>query len=142
MPARDRRHGAAMLIVLVAIVPLAAVAAQPAPDLLANLDSLQRIPSPLPMTISPRMFVAYGALIAAAMLSILYLYRGRAFVVYWIGSWLLIAASLMLLSRGYDDVRLGSVMLGLTQLLAVWSAGLTLLAAEAFPDDPLRWNTP
>jgi len=131
-----------MLIVLVAIVPLAAVAAQPAPDLLANLDSLQRIPSPLPMTISPRMFAAYGALIAAAMLSILYLYRGRAFVVYWIGSWLLIAASLMLLSRGYDDVRLGSVMLGLTQLLAVWSAGLTLLAAEAFPDDPLRWNTP
>jgi diguanylate cyclase (GGDEF)-like protein len=102
----------------------------------------QAIPSPLPMTISPGMFAAYGALIAAAMLLILYLYRGRAFVVYWIGSWMLIAASMILLARGYDDMRLGSVVLGLAQLLAVWSAGLTLLAAEAFPDAPLRWTTP
>ena len=54
----------------------------------------QPLPSLLPMTISPGMFAAYGALLAAAMLGILYLYRGRAFVVYWIGSWLLIAVSL------------------------------------------------
>jgi len=94
------------------------------------------------MTISPQMFAAYGALIVAAMLSILYVSRGRAFVVYWIGSWLLVAASPVLLSREYEDPRLGSVVLGLGQLLAVWSAGLTLLSAEAFPDNPLRWNTP
>ena len=102
----------------------------------------QAIPSPLPMTISPGMFAAYGALVAAAVLMILYLYRGRAFVVYWIGSWLLVAGSMMLVARGYDDIRLGSVVLGLAQLLGVWSAGLMLLAAEAFPDDPLRWTTP
>jgi diguanylate cyclase (GGDEF)-like protein len=102
----------------------------------------QAIPSPLPMTISPGMFAAYGALIAAAVLMILYLYRGRAFVVYWIGSWLLIAASMVLLARGYDDVRLGSVVLGIAQLLSVWAAGLMVLAAEAFPDDPLRWTRP
>lgn len=131
-----------MLLMIVAIVPLGAVAMQQAPDLPSTVESLQRIPSPLPMTISPRLFAAYGALIAAAMLGILYVYRGRTFVVYWIGSWLLVAASLMLLSRGYENARLGSVVLGLGQLLAVWSAGLTLLAAEAFPDDPLRWNTP
>ena len=142
MPACDRHRGAAMLGAVVTMVPLATSAAQPSPDLFANLDSLQRIPPPLPMAISPRMFAAYGALVAATTLSILYLYRERAFVVYWIGSWLLIAASLMLLSRGYEDVRLGSVMLGLAQLFAVWSAGLMLLAAEAFPNDPLRWNTP
>jgi diguanylate cyclase (GGDEF)-like protein len=102
----------------------------------------QAIPSPLPMTISPGMFAAYGALVAAAVLMILYLYRGRAFVVYWIGSWLLVAGSMILVARGYDDIRLGSVVLGLAQLLGVWSAGLMLLAAEAFPDAPLRWTTP
>jgi len=102
----------------------------------------QAIPSPVPMTISPGMFAAYGALVAAAVLMILYLYRGRAFVVYWIGSWLLIAGSMILLARGYDDVRLGSVVLGIAQLLGVWSAGLMVLAAEAFPDDPLRWTSP
>jgi diguanylate cyclase (GGDEF)-like protein len=102
----------------------------------------QAIPSLLPITISPGMFAAYGALIAAAMLMVLYLYRGRAFVVYWIGSWLLVAGSMMLLTRGYDDARLGSVMVGLAQLLGVWSAGLMLLGAEAFPDEPLRWTGP
>ena len=61
---------------------------------------------------------------------------------YWIGSWLLYAGSVALLGRGYGDVRLGCVMLGLAQLLAVWSAGLTLLAAGAFPVAPLRWNVP
>ena len=103
---------------------------------------VQAIPSPVPMTISPGMFAAYGALVAAAVLMILYLYRARAFVVYWIGSWLLIAGSMILLARGYDDVRLGSVVLGIAQLLGVWSAGLMVLAAEAFPDDPLNWTSP
>ena len=102
----------------------------------------QPLPSLLPITISPGMVAAYGALVAAAVLIILYLYRGRAFVVYWIGSWLLVGCSLLLVSRDYADARLGRVVLGLAQLLGVWSAGLMLLAAEAFPDDPLRWTTP
>src|SRR5919106_3435437 len=100
------------------------------------------IPSPAAIELPPQLFAAYGALIAAGMLSVLYLYRGRAFVVYWIGSWLLIAGSLMLLGRGYADARVGGVMLGLAQVLAVWSAGLTLLAGEAFPEAPLRWSRP
>jgi diguanylate cyclase (GGDEF)-like protein len=102
----------------------------------------QALPPLLPMTISPGMFAAYGALLAASMLTILYLYRGRAFVVYWIGSWLLVAGSMVLIAQVFDDARLGSVVLGLAQLLGVWSAGLTLLAAAAFPDEPLRWTGP
>jgi diguanylate cyclase (GGDEF)-like protein len=98
------------------------------------------IPSPAAIAIAPQVFAAYGALVAAGMLSVLYLYRGRAFVVYWIGSWVLIAGSLLLLGRGYADAQLGGVMLGLAQLLRVWSAGLMLLAGEAFPEAPLRWD--
>ncbi|MBI4263585.1 MAG: GGDEF domain-containing protein [Acidobacteria bacterium] len=137
-----RRAGPVLIVLAVMVSPLASLAAQPDPDILVNLESLQDIPAPEPMSIRPRLFAAYGALIAAAMLGILYLYRGRAFIVYWIGSWLLIAGSLMLLSQGYAEVRLGSVMLGLAQLLGVWSAGLMLLGGEAFPNAPLRWNTP
>ena len=142
MSARDRRRSQLVLIALVMLAPLAASAAQPAPELFTNLDALGSIPAPASMTIRPRMFAAYGALITAAMLSTLYLYRGRAFIVYWIGSWLLVSASLMLLAQGYEDLLLGRVMLGLAQLLGIWSAGLTLLAAEAFADSPLRWNVP
>lgn len=79
------RLGPGARAVLVASVvvasPLGISAAQPDPSLLTNLGSLANIPAPLPMTIRPRVFAAYGSLIAAAMLSILYLYRGRAFIV-------------------------------------------------------------
>src|SRR5690242_633005 len=143
MASRACRCAASLFIIVSSLTaPVVIAAAQPGPDLFENLQSLQSIPAPTPMLVRPRIFAAYGALIAAAMLSILYLYRGRAFIVYWIGSWILIAGSLTLLAQGYEDVRFGSVMLGLAQLLAVWSAGLTLLGAEAYPDAPLRWNAP
>ena len=143
MSSRACRYAASLCIILGSLTaPVVCVAAQPGPDLFENLTSLDSIPAPTPILVRPRVFAAYGALIAASMLGILYLYRGRAFIVYWIGSWLLIAGSLTLLARGYPDVRFGSVMLGLAHLLAVWSAGLTLLGAEAFPDAPLRWNAP
>jgi diguanylate cyclase (GGDEF)-like protein len=137
----DRPPGAPLVAALV-FAQLAVLAAQPAPQLLGDLDLLRGIPPPPPMLIRPRAFATYGALITAATLITLYLYRGRAFIVYWIGSWLFFAGSLALLARGYGDVRLGSVMLGLAQLLGVWSAGLLWLAAAAFPDEPLRWTEP
>jgi diguanylate cyclase (GGDEF)-like protein len=136
-----RCDSAAAMVLVVAAAPITALAVQ-AGNLPENLDALSHIPAPTPMVISPGTFAAYGALITAVTLTTLYVYRGRAFIVYWIGGWLLFAASLTLLARGYDDIRLGSVMIGLAQLLAVWSAGLTLLAAQAFPDDALRWNVP
>lgn len=129
-----------MLIMLVAMVPLATASAQSAPDLTLGLDARGSIPAPV--TIRPPIVGAYGALIAAAMLGVLYITRGRVFILYWIGSWLCVAASLMLRAQGYQDLRLGSVMLGLGQLLGVWSAGLTLLAVKAFPGGRLLLNVP
>ena len=130
------------MLAVIILAPLATLAAQPAPDLFLNPDTILAIPAPSPMTIRPRIFGSYGALITAAMLVILYLYRGRAFIVYWIGSWLLASAALMLMAHGYRDVRLGSVMLGMSQLCGVWSAGLALLAANTFPTASMRWNAP
>ena len=129
---------------LCALVALSAVpvAAQPSPDLPLTLDSLRSIPGPGAITIRPRLFSAYGALIVAAMLCLLYVYRGRAFIVYWLGSWVLMAAALGLVSRPYANAVLGDVLTGLAMLFVVWSCGLMLLAAMAFPQNPLRWATP
>lgn len=79
---------------------------------------------------------------ATATLLILYLYRGRDFVLYWLGSWLMLAVSLALVSQPYDDARLGRVVVGFAILLVVWSAGLALLSVAAFPANALRWNVP
>jgi diguanylate cyclase (GGDEF)-like protein len=104
------------------------------------LAALQGIPQPPATIIEPRALASYGAVLAAALLGVLYVYRGRAFIVYWIVGWLLLAGSLYLASRGYADALVGGVMLGLAQLLGLWSAGLLLLGARAFPDVALRWT--
>ena len=130
--------------VIVLAPPVVTLAFQPAPDVLHGaVDALRSIPAPEPVQIRPRLFVAYGALVAASTLGILYLYRGRAFIVYWIVSWSMVAGSFTLNARGYADVRLGSVMIGLSQLLAVWASALMLLSVEAFSDnDTHRWSAP
>src|SRR5207253_7468691 len=118
-----------LVALFVVAPPVVTFALQPPTDLLPG--ALRSIPAPQPVQIRPRLFVAYGALVAASTLGILYLYRGRAFIVYWIVSWSMIAGSFTLNARGYSDVRLGSVMIGLSQLLAVWASALVLLSVEA-----------
>jgi len=131
-----------LLVALVVLAPpVVALALQPPTDALQT--ALGSIPAPQPVEIRPRLFVAYGALVAASTLGILYLYRGRAFVVYWIVSWSMLAASYTLNARGYADVRLGGVMIGLSQLLTVLSAGLLLLSVDDFSKKGTRrWTVP
>src|SRR3954464_7231937 len=144
MQPRAWRRALLLLVALIVVAPpVVTFALQPAPEILHGIDALRSIPAPQSVEIRPRLFVAYGALIAASTLGILYLYRGRAFIVYWIVSWSMLAASFTLNARGYADVRLGGVMIGLSHLLAVWAAALVLLSADAFSDDePHRWNAP
>jgi diguanylate cyclase (GGDEF)-like protein len=92
------------------------------------------------VTIHPRLISAYAALLAAAMLSLLYLYRGRGFVVYWIGSWLLVAAALGIVARSYADATLSHVLTGLALLFTVFAAGLMRLSVESFPEHSVRWD--
>src|SRR6185436_8481243 len=131
-----------LLVALVVFAPpVATLAFQTPADALQS--ALGSIPAPQPVEIRPRLFVAYGALVAASTLGILYLYRGRPFVVYWIVSWSMLAASYTLNARGYADVRVGSVMIGLSQLLTVWAAGLLLLSVDDFSKKSARrWTVP
>ena len=106
----------------------------------AATNVLPGIPLASPVTIHPRLISAYAALLAAAMLSFLYLYRGRSFVVYWIGSWLLVAAALGIVARTYGDPTLRSVLTGLALLFTVCASGLMRLSVEAFPEHVVRWS--
>lgn len=107
-----------------------------------QIDLLQTVPAPEATMVQPRALGAYGAFVAAATLGVLYLYRGRAFIVYWIGAWLMLASGLLITTRPPTDPQLGGVLLGLALLLVVFAAGLLFLAAESFPASPLRWNLP
>ena len=142
-----RRHRlsdalSAVLIVVFVVSSFAipAVHAQASTITSTGSTGLPGIPLATPVIIHPRLISAYAALLAAAMLSLLYLYRGRSFVVYWIGSWLLVAAGLGIVARSYSDPTLGSVLTGLALLFTVSAAGLMRLSVESFPQHPVRWD--
>ncbi len=93
------------------------------------------------MTVRPRVYSTYGALIGASLLGLLYLYRGRPFIVYWIAAWLLVAAAVS--GRApVADARLGGLMLSVGALLGFWAAGLFYLAPSAFMEQRVQWTGP
>src|SRR6185503_17208761 len=94
--------GTLLAISAIALLPTLVDAAAHDPFVLAA-DSLRSLPGVGPIAIRPRVLSAYGSLVTAGMLSLLYLYRGRSFVVYWIVGWLLTAAALGLAARTYAD---------------------------------------
>jgi diguanylate cyclase (GGDEF)-like protein len=90
------------------------------------------LPVPDPILIQPRIYAAYAAVLGAALLACLYLYRRREFILYWTAGWLLIAGSLS--ARSFDPAGspYGFVITdGIGGLMAVCSAGLFLLAPDA-----------
>jgi diguanylate cyclase (GGDEF)-like protein len=111
------------------------------PQRLRELDATGSVPVPGAMTIHPPAYAAYAALIAAAMLTLLYLYRSRTFILHWIGTWLLLAGALGLVAQQYGDPLVNRVLTGLAMLLAVAASGLVLRAARAFPRNDIPWHT-
>ena len=141
-PVPTRGGRVAFVLLMAAFAPAVVHASSGHPIVLAALDSLRSLPGLGTVAIQPRVLSAYGALVAAGMLSLLYLYRGRSFIVYWIVGWLFTAAALGLASRTYADPTLNRVLTGLAALFTVWASGLVLLAAETFPQQAVRWETP
>ncbi|MEX2272112.1 MAG: GGDEF domain-containing protein [Vicinamibacterales bacterium] len=86
---------------------------------------------PAPAPIEPRLIAAAAATIVAGLLFLLYLNRRRAYVLLWIGGWVLIAAGMMLLG---DEDRFGGNVAGfagLYQTINVSSALAFALSASA-----------
>lgn len=130
-----------MLVLLLTAQASAVVWAQATWPLPAGNTSVRSFPASEPIAIEPRVFLAYAALTAAALLTLLYLFRGRAFITYWIGSWVLLAAALGIVARDHGETLLGRGLTGVAILCVVWSAGLLVLAARAFPLHSLNRTT-
>ena len=94
---------------------------------------------PAPALVEPRLVAAAGAAIVAGLLFLLYLNRRRAYVLFWILGWVLIAASMMILG---DNERFGGNLprfAGFYQTLNVSSALAFAISATAVAG-PLGWT--
>ena len=86
---------------------------------------------PAPALVEPRLVAAAGAAIVAGLLFLLYLNRRRAYVLFWILGWVLIAASMMILG---DNERFAGNLpqfAGFYQTLNVSSALAFAISASA-----------
>jgi len=87
--------------------------------------------------VNPRIVTGAAALVIACVLLLLYAYRRRLFILWWIAGWVLLSASMFLAARPYVNEKLGWMMYGMSQFMAILSSLSFVIAADAYRHRPL-----
>jgi diguanylate cyclase (GGDEF)-like protein len=88
--------------------------------------------APLPSPVNSRVLAGAAALAIGGLLSLLFVYRRRPYIVYWITSWLLIAVSMFLVAPSYTQKQVSYVAFGLSQFISVVAALVFVISADAY----------
>ncbi len=86
--------------------------------------------------LNAQLLLGAAALLVAALLLFLYLYRPRLYIRYWILGWSLAAASSLLLAPRYGSPPLAASIYGLSQFLGITAALLFVISADAYRTRP------
>ncbi|HEX5473413.1 MAG TPA: GGDEF domain-containing protein [Vicinamibacterales bacterium] len=92
--------------------------------------------APRPTSIDPRLMVGVACAVIAAVLLLLYIYRRRLYILYWIAGWTLIATSMFIAPVAYAPVQLGWMAYGTSQFLGIVGALAFVVAADAYRHTP------
>lgn len=77
-----------------------------------------------------------GALVLAALLLLLYVYRKRLYIFEWSVGWLLLATALFLLSRSIASARASAAVTGIAQFLIICGGLLFVVSVDSFRQRP------
>jgi diguanylate cyclase (GGDEF)-like protein len=83
-------------------------------------------------SIDARTLGGITTLLVAGLLSLLYIYRRRTYIVCWVSAWTVSASSLFLAAYDFDSVRTGNAAYGISQFLAIVGALVFVLGADAY----------
>jgi diguanylate cyclase (GGDEF)-like protein len=92
--------------------------------------------SPASTVINPHILAGSAAMVIALLLSLVYLYRRRLFILWWMGGWLLLAGSMTAVARPYGNTKLGWLAYGIAQFMGVLSSLTFVVAADAYRQRP------
>jgi diguanylate cyclase (GGDEF)-like protein len=92
--------------------------------------------SPASTVINPHILAGSAAMVIALLLSLVYLYRRRLFILWWMGGWLLLAGSMTAVARPYGITKLGWLAYGVAQFMGVLSSLTFVVAADAYRQRP------
>lgn len=90
-----------------------------------------------PLLINPRVLAGGTAIIIAGLLLLLYGYRRRGYILYWVAGWMAIAVSMLLAVPAYPWPWLGYSMYGLSQFIAILGGLAFVVGADAYRSRPL-----
>ena len=92
--------------------------------------------APEPRAVNARLFAGVGACLVIAFLLLVYSYRRRLYVLYWIAGWSFVAASMFLTAGRYAPLKLEYLIYGLSQFCSVAAAISFVMAADAYDAPP------
>lgn len=88
-------------------------------------------------SIDPRALGGLATLVVAAVLSLLYFYRRRTYIICWVSGWTVTGISMLLAAYQFTSEKAGYAAYGVSQFLAVVGALVFVLAADAYRARPL-----
>ena len=97
--------------------------------------------SPAPRAVNARLLAGVGACLITAFLLLIYAYRRRPYVLYWIAGWILMAVSMCLAAGRYDPLKLEYFVYGISQFCTITAAIAFVMGSDAYDAPPRmpRW---
>jgi diguanylate cyclase (GGDEF)-like protein len=92
--------------------------------------------APTATLVNPRVLLGAATLTVTGLLCLLYFYRRRLYILYWIAGWSLATASTFLVAREYPNPKLGFALYGISQFLGIMSALVFVISADAYRTRP------
>jgi diguanylate cyclase (GGDEF)-like protein len=86
--------------------------------------------------INPHVVAGSAAIVIALLSLLVYLYRRRLFILWWVGAWTLLAASMVSVARVTGNAKLDALVYGLSQFTGVLSSLAFVVAADAYRQQP------
>jgi diguanylate cyclase (GGDEF)-like protein len=86
--------------------------------------------------LNPRVLLGAVALLVTGLLLLLYFYRQRLYIRYWILGWILAAVSPFLIAHRFSNEKAGDAVYGLSQFVGILSALVFVISADAYRTKP------
>ncbi|MEN3339844.1 MAG: diguanylate cyclase [Acidobacteriota bacterium] len=96
---------------------------------------LQTLPAPAGI-LNPRLLLGGAALLVTGLLFLLYFYRRRLYIRFWILAWTLSAVSPFLIAHRFTSYKANDAMYGLSQFVGILSALVFVISADAYRTSP------
>jgi diguanylate cyclase (GGDEF)-like protein len=86
--------------------------------------------------LNPHVVAGSAALVIALLSLLVYLYRRRLFILWWVGAWLLLAGSMLMVAHPFANGKLAAMVYGVSQFMGVLASLAFVVAADAYRQRP------